>query len=171
MAVEEIFLKLVQVWTIRERHQKRQRGGSTTRWRKCLMFIARDVKNGFRAARHVGAMEEGRRWCPVLETIFANLWAGGLRRGRTLNIVANPSSSETDSSKVLARLPWPWRWSSARSYRSSTQEWPELRGSAGARREFWAHVDDITISTTPKTARITREQWQLHSTLHHAWSR
>ena len=74
MAVEEIFLKLVQVWTIRERHQKRQRGGSTTRWRKCLMFIARDVKNGFRAARHVGAMEEGRRWCPVLETIFANLW-------------------------------------------------------------------------------------------------
>ena len=40
------------------------------------VFIACDIKNGFGAARRRDAIDGARRWCPVLGTVFANLWAG-----------------------------------------------------------------------------------------------
>ena len=40
------------------------------------VFIACDIKNGFGAATPRDAIEGPKRWCPVLGTAFANLWAG-----------------------------------------------------------------------------------------------
>ena len=40
------------------------------------VFIACDIKNGFGAGRRRDAIEGAKRWCPVLGTVFANLWAG-----------------------------------------------------------------------------------------------
>ena len=40
------------------------------------VFIACGIKNGFGAARRSDAVEGAKRRCPVLGTIFANLWAG-----------------------------------------------------------------------------------------------
>ena len=40
------------------------------------VVIACDIKNGFRAARGRDAIEGAKRWCPILGTVFANLWAG-----------------------------------------------------------------------------------------------
>ena len=39
------------------------------------VFIACDIKNGFGAVRRNDAIEGARRWCLVLGTVFANLWA------------------------------------------------------------------------------------------------
>ena len=39
------------------------------------MFIACDIKNGF-GVRRRDAIDGAKQWCPVLGTVFANLWAG-----------------------------------------------------------------------------------------------
>ena len=40
------------------------------------VFIACDIKNGFGAVRRRDAIDGAKRWCSVLGTVFANLWAG-----------------------------------------------------------------------------------------------
>ena len=52
------------------------------------VFTACDIKNGFGAATRRDAIEGAKRWCPVLGTVFANLWAG--KQGVQPTAWANP---------------------------------------------------------------------------------
>ena len=51
------------------------------------VFSACDIKNGFGASRRSDAIEGARRWCPVLGTVFANLWPG--KRSVQPTVLAN----------------------------------------------------------------------------------
>ena len=97
IAFEEMLLKMVtsstlrahvsQVWRATGAHQfgiYHEGGAPEIAWKihakmaaePTKVFVACDIKNGFGAARRRDAIDGAKRWCPVLGTVFVNLWAG-----------------------------------------------------------------------------------------------
>ena len=102
------------------------------------VYIACDIRNGFVAVRRSDAVEEARRWCPMLGTVFANLLAGGAKTQPT----------------AWANTPGGSRPITVRDgFQQDVRRDEATRVGFTDELEYWALVDDdITIATTAELA-------------------
>ena len=120
------------------------------------VFIACDIKNGFGAVRKSDAIEGARRWCPVLGTVFANLWAG--KQGVQPTAWANTPGGDRPITVRDGLLQGACEAlvAFALALRVATTEFEDEMRKQGVglttELEYWAYVDDLTIATTAEVA-------------------
>ena len=120
------------------------------------VFIACDIKNGFGAARRRDAIDGAKRWCPVLGTVFANLWAGKQDVQPTAWANTPKGSRPITVRNGLLQGACEAPVAFALALRVALAEFDEEMRKQGVgwttELEYWAFVDDITIATTAELA-------------------
>ena len=117
-----------------------------------------DIKNGFGAASRRDAIDGARQWCPVLGTVFANLWAGkqGVQPTAWTNtpIGCRPIAVRDGLLQGACNAPVAF----ALALRVAAKEFVEEMRKQGVRwtteLEYSAYVDDMTIATAAELAPL-----------------
>ena len=120
------------------------------------VFIACDIKNGFGAVRRSHAIEGARRWCPMLGTVFANLWAGK----HSVQPTAWASTPGGDRPITVrdgllqgaCEAPVAFALALRMAMTEFDDEMRKYEVGLTTELEYWAYVDDITIATTAELA-------------------
>ena len=176
-AFEEMLLKMVTSSILRAHISQLRRvagayqfgtyhegGAPVIAWKTCAkmaaeptkVFIAFDIKNGFGAARRRDAIDGAKRWCPVLGTVFANLWAGKQEVQPTAWTNTPKDSRPITVRDELLQGACEPPVAFALALRVALAEFDEEMRKQGVgwttELEYWAYVDDITIATTAEFA-------------------
>ena len=126
--------------------------------RKCSLHV--DIKNVFGAARRRDASDGARRWCPVLGTVFANLWGGkqGVQPTARTNTPKGCRPIAVRDGLLQGACDCPVAF--ALALRVAMKEFDEEMRKQGVgwatELEYWTYVHDITIATTTKLAPLVK---------------
>ena len=130
------------------------------------VFIARDIKSGFGAARRRDAIDGARRWCPVLDTVFANLWAGKQRVQQTAWTNTprgcRPIAVRDGLLQGAYEAPVAFALALRVAMKESDEEMRKQGVGWTTELEYWAYVDDITIATTAELALLVMTKLERH---------
>ena len=122
------------------------------------VFIACEIKNEFQAVRGSDAIEGARRWCPVLGTVFAKLWAEKQSVQPTAWASTPGGNWPITVRDGLLRGACEAPVAFALALRVTMMEFEDEMRKQGVglttEPEYWAYVDDITIATTAELAPI-----------------
>ena len=108
--------------------------------------------------RRRDAVDGAKRWCPVLATVFANLWAGKQDVQPTARANTPKGSRPITVRDGLLQGACEAPVAFALALRVALAEFDEEMRKQGVgwttQLKYWAYVDDITIATTAEFAPL-----------------